>query len=145
MRCALYLILIRVAGRSKDKNVGNLSTVYYFYHMQHHQPGFIEDKQFDWQTAGEGIRRKIMAYDPSLMLVKVDFEQGAVGAVHKHPHVQITHIESGVFETEIAGEKKVLKAGDAFHILSNVDHGVVCLEKGVLIDVFSPMREDFLQ
>lgn len=107
-------------------------------------PGFIEDKQFEWQPAGDGIRRKIMSYDPSLMLVKVDFEQGAVGAVHKHVHVQITHIESGVFEVEIAGKKKVLKAGDGFHIASNVEHGVVCLEKGVLIDVFSPMREDFL-
>lgn len=109
-----------------------------------HQPGFIEDKQLEWQTVGDGIRRKIMAYDTSLMLVKVDFEQAAVGALHKHVHVQITHIESGVFEVEIAGDKKVLKAGDGFHIPSNVEHGVVCLEKGVLIDVFSPMREDFV-
>ena len=108
------------------------------------QTGFIENEQLEWQPAGDGIRRKIMAYDPSLMLVKVDFEQGAVGAVHKHVHVQITHIESGVFEVEIAGDKKVLKAGDGFHIASNVEHGVVCLEKGVLIDVFSPMRDDFL-
>mgnify|MGYP006200928741 FL=1 len=109
------------------------------------QNGFIEDNQLEWQPAGQGIRRKIMAYDPTLMLVKVDFEQGAVGAVHKHVHVQLTHIESGVFEVEIAGVKKVLKAGDGFHIPSNVEHGVVCLEKGVLIDVFSPMREDFIQ
>lgn len=109
-----------------------------------HLSGFIEDKEQEWQTAGEGIRRKIMAYDPSVMLVKVDFEQGAVGMLHKHMHVQITHIESGVFEVEIAGEKKVLKAGDGFHIPPDVEHGVVCLEKGLLIDVFSPMREDFL-
>lgn len=109
------------------------------------QTGFIENEQLEWQPAGEGIRRKIMAYDPSLMLVKVDFEQGAVGVVRKHVHVQLTHIESGVFEVEIAGVKKVLKAGDGFHIPSNVEHGVVCLEKGVLIDVFSPMRQDFIQ
>ena len=109
------------------------------------QTGFIENEQLEWQPAGEGIRRKIMAYDPSLMLVKVDFEQGAVGAVHKHVHVQLTHIDSGRFEVEIAGVKKVLNAGDGFHIPSNVEHGVVCLEKGILIDVFSPMREDFIQ
>ncbi|MEJ8819526.1 cupin domain-containing protein [Lacibacter sp. H407] len=109
------------------------------------QAGFIKNEQLEWQPAGDGIRRKIMAYDPSLMLVKVDFEQGAVGAVHKHVHVQLTHIESGVFEVEIAGERKVLTAGDGFHIPSNVEHGVVCLEKGILIDVFSPMREDFIQ
>ena len=110
-----------------------------------HKQGFIEDNQLEWQPAGEGIRRKIMAYDSSLMLVKVIFEKGGIGTVHKHVHVQMTHIESGVFEVEIAGEKKILKAGDGFHIPSNVEHGVVCLEKGVLIDVFSPMREDFLK
>ena len=109
-----------------------------------HQAIFIEDQQLHWQTAGQGLTRKIMAYDPSLMLVKVAFEQGAVGTVHKHMHVQITYIESGLFEVQIAGEKKILKQGDGFHVASNIEHGVVCLEKGVLIDVFSPMREDFL-
>jgi quercetin dioxygenase-like cupin family protein len=45
---------------------------------------------------------------------------------------------------QIGEMKKVLKAGDAFYIPPNSLHGVVCLEKGVLIDVFSPMREDFV-
>jgi len=40
-----------------------------------HQPGFIEDKQFKWEQVGEGVRRKVMAYENSLMLVKVDFDQ----------------------------------------------------------------------
>ena len=109
-----------------------------------HQPGFIEDKQFEWKKVGEGVRRKIMAYDNSLMLVKVDFEQDAISPLHQHYNVQITHIESGVFEVEMAGEKKILKTGDAFHVPSNIEDGVICLEKGVLINVFSPMREDFL-
>jgi len=107
--------------------------------------GFIEDKEIIWEQAAKGIRRKIITYDTSVMLVKVDFEQGAVGAVHHHVHVQMTHIESGVFEVEISGRKKILKAGDAFHIPSNAEHGVVCLEKGVFIEVFSPMREDFVK
>ena len=47
------------------------------------------------------------------------------------------------FEIEIDGVKQILKAGDVFHVPSNVIHGAVCLEKGVLVDVFSPMREDF--
>lgn len=53
-------------------------------------------------------------------------------------------MESGIFEVEIGGEKRVLKAGDGFLAPSNVPHGVVCLESGVLIDVFTPMREDFI-
>ena len=105
---------------------------------------FIENADIPWEVVGEGMKRKIMAYDDRLMLVKVEFETGGIGTVHQHHHTQITHVESGVFEIEIAGEKKILKAGDAFFIPPNVWHGAVCLEAGVLIDVFSPMREDFV-
>lgn len=86
-----------------------------------------------------------MSFDDRLMLVKVEFLAGGVGVLHQHPHTQITHIESGVFEVEIGEEKKVLKAGDCFYIPPNMLHGAVCLEAGVLIDVFSPMREDFFE
>jgi quercetin dioxygenase-like cupin family protein len=106
---------------------------------------FIYEKNIPWEVVGEGVRRKIIAYDEKMMLVRVEFETGGIGKVHQHPHIQITHVESGVFETEIAGEKKILKAGDAFYIPTMVWHGVVCQEAGVLIDAFSPMREDFLK
>jgi quercetin dioxygenase-like cupin family protein len=105
---------------------------------------FIENNDIAWEQVGEGLRRKIMAYDDSLMVVKVDFEKGAIGTLHQHFHTQITHIEKGVFEVEINGDKKVLKAGDAFFVPPNVIHGAVCLEAGVLIDVFSPKREEFI-
>lgn len=105
---------------------------------------FISDSDKEWEATGPGVQRKIMAYDESLMIVKVDFQKGSIGPLHQHYHIQITHIESGVFEVEIGGEKKVLKGGDVFYIPTNVIHGVVCLEAGVLIDVFSPMREDFI-
>jgi len=105
---------------------------------------FIENEEIAWEETGPGMKRKIMAYDERLMVVKVAFEKGAVGSLHHHHHTQITHIESGEFEVEIGGEKKILKKGDAFYIPPNVVHGAVCLEEGVLIDVFSPMREDFV-
>jgi quercetin dioxygenase-like cupin family protein len=105
---------------------------------------FIEDKDFQWQSVGNGVKRKIMAYDEKLMFVKVAFETGGIGALHQHYHSQITHIESGVFEVEIDGEKKILRGGDAYYIPSNLIHGCICLESGVLIDMFSPMREDFV-
>ena len=105
---------------------------------------FIENNEIAWEQMDTGIKRKVMAWDDKLMLVKVAFEKGGVGTLHQHYHTQISHVESGVFEVEIAGEKKVLKAGDAFYIPPNAIHGAVCLEAGVLIDVFSPMREDFV-
>jgi quercetin dioxygenase-like cupin family protein len=54
-------------------------------------------------------------------------------------------VHSGSFEVEVAGEKQVLNAGDVFFVPSNLIHGVVCLEAGMLLDVFSPMREDFIK
>ena len=106
---------------------------------------FIENRDIPWEFVAQGMRRKIMAYDENVMVVKVEFEKGAIGSLHQHYHTQISHVESGIFEIEIDGEKKVLSGGDAFYVPSNVVHGAVCLESGVLIDVFSPMREDFIQ
>ena len=106
---------------------------------------FIENDNIDWETVDKGVRRKIMAYDEKVMIVKVDFETGAIGALHSHYHTQITHIAKGAFEVEISGEKKVLKANDAFFVPADAVHGVVCLEAGELVDVFSPMREDFIK
>lgn len=106
---------------------------------------FIEDQQVPWEELGGGLRRKIMAYDKQLMLVKVAFEKGGIGALHEHYHSQISHVESGVFEITIDGEKQVLKAGDAYYIPPHVVHGALCLEAGVLVDVFSPYREDFVK
>jgi quercetin dioxygenase-like cupin family protein len=105
---------------------------------------FIQNDEVPWEITAPGIKRKIMSYDERLMVVKVQFEKGAVGTLHRHHHTQITHVESGSFEVEIGGGKKVLNSGDAFYIPPNVLHGAVCLTPGVLIDIFSPMREDFI-
>ena len=105
---------------------------------------FIKDSSLEWEVVNDLIKRKIMAYDESLMLVKAAFQKGGVGAIHHHYHSQITHIESGIFEVTIGDETKILKAGDSYYIPPNVPHGATALEEGLLIDVFSPMREDFV-
>jgi quercetin dioxygenase-like cupin family protein len=106
---------------------------------------FIEDELLPWEEVDPGVKRKIMAYDDNLMMVKVQFEKGGVGLLHHHYNSQISHVESGKFEIEINGNKRILTAGDAFYVPPNVLHGAVCLEAGTLIDVFSPMREDFIE
>lgn len=110
----------------------------------HNKEVFIENGSITWEETAHGIRRKIMAYDEKLMVVKVEFKRGGVGLLHQHYHSQITHVESGMFEVIISGERKVLQGGDAFYIPPHAEHGCICLEDGVLIDVFSPMREDFV-
>lgn len=97
-----------------------------------------------WEDAAPGIQRQIFGYDDRVMMVKVKFDKDAIGSIHEHPHTQVTYVESGVFETIIDGEKQLLKTGDGFCVPPNTLHGVVCLEAGVLIDVFSPHRADFI-
>jgi quercetin dioxygenase-like cupin family protein len=109
------------------------------------QEVFVANNSVEWQPMAEGVRRKILAYDEQLMMVRVSFEKGGIGSLHQHRHVQITNVESGKFEVEIGGKKSILQAGDAFYVPPNALHGCVCLEAGVLIDVFSPMREDFFE
>jgi len=105
---------------------------------------FVESDLIEWQIMAPGVKRKILSYDKNLMMVRVEFDKGGIGSLHQHYHIQMTNIEKGIFEVEISGVKKVLKAGDVFYVPSNLIHGVVCLEEGVLIDVFNPMREDFI-
>jgi len=96
------------------------------------------------QAVAEGVVRRVLAYSKDVMCVENTFEKGAVGSLHHHPHTQITYVVSGVFEFEIDGEKKVVRAGDTLLKTDGVEHGCVCLEAGVLLDIFSPMREDFV-
>lgn len=103
------------------------------------------DAAKDWEDLGDGVSRQIMGWDEKIMMVKVKFIKGAVGSPHQHIHSQVTHINSGKFEFTVDGEKIVVSAGDGLYIPPNVVHGAVCLEEGILIDVFSPVREDFLK
>lgn len=97
------------------------------------------------KPAGEGVLRKVLAYSDDLMLCELHFETGAIGSLHSHPHQQITYIVSGAFEFNVNGIKRIVRGGDSLYKEPNVVHGAVCLEAGVLLDVFTPMRDDFVQ
>ena len=101
-------------------------------------------KQMPSENPGPGITRQIMGYDGQLMIVKVKFEKGAVGTLHEHYHSQATYVASGKFELTIGDKKQILEAGDGYYVAPDELHGCVCLEEGILIDTFSPVRADFL-
>lgn len=105
---------------------------------------FIFESETNWLTVGEGVRRQILGFDEQMMMVKVEFQANAVGYVHSHEHRQCTYVASGIFEFRVGEETKIVKAGDGIYMEPNVPHGVKCLETGVLIDTFNPMRADFI-
>ncbi len=106
---------------------------------------FFETGKTEWVHLGGGVSRQIMGYDHRIMLVKVRFEKGAEGVAHRHPNVQNSYIAEGAFEVTIGDQTQLLRAGDSFFVPSDVVHGVRCTEAGVLIDVLSPAREDFIK
>lgn len=105
---------------------------------------FCSAQEMEWEDLGGGVSRKILGWDNQIMMVKVKFEKGAEGSPHRHFHTQATYCAEGRFEFTIGDEKKIVNAGDGVYIEPNILHGAVCLENGVLVDVFSPVREDFL-
>jgi len=113
--------------------------------MKKHSEIYIRDDEQSWDHTDIGVKRKILAYNEDLMLVKVAFEAGAIGTQHQHIHTQTTCLLSGKFEVTIDGKTEILNAGDSFYVPPASMHGVVCLEAGILLDAFNPRREDFLK
>lgn len=97
-----------------------------------------------YQDLGGGVSRRVLAHQPDQMIVEVRFEQDAQGAVHAHPHVQSTYVLSGSFRFVIDGEPVTVNQGDTITFLRDQMHGCTCLAAGSLLDIFTPMREDFL-
>ena len=103
----------------------------------------------DWdkvesQTIGEGMRRQ-MVIGQKIMVCRFTFDPHVVTPEHTHPHEQVTMVMKGRAKFTISGEERIVKAGDVLHFPSHNLHGATMLdEEVVLIDVFSPIREDFL-
>ena len=100
---------------------------------------------FPTVATGENIVRQVLSDHEQLMVVAFRFSaEGAIGALHNHPHIQSTYVESGRFRFTLGDETREVGQGDSFVIPSGQTHGCVCLEPGTLVDCFTPRRDDFL-
>ena len=89
-------------------------------------------------------KRRVLAHGQEMMMVENEFAPGDTAPEHTHPHSQITYVIRGALEFTLEGETVVLREGDSVYIAPNAVHGAVAVENSLLIDVFAPMREDFL-
>jgi quercetin dioxygenase-like cupin family protein len=101
-------------------------------------------KDAELETVAPGLSRRVGAYNDNLMVVEVHFEAGVTAPLHHHIHEQITYVMSGKFEFTVGDETYVVVAGDSLYKQPNIEHGATCLEAGMLLDVFTPHRADFL-
>lgn len=107
---------------------------------------YTENREVTAKDLGGGVTRKILSYSENLMAVELHFKKGSVGAKHSHPHEQIGYIVSGslIYQEEGCADKK-LQPGDTYYVKPDAVHGIEVLEDTVLLDIFTPMRKDFVE
>lgn len=105
---------------------------------------FVPHNRTEGIDCGGHVERRILAYCDELMCVENHFETGAVGAVHHHPHTQITYVVFGRFRFTVGEKTYEVGPGDTLLKQDGIPHGCVCLEAGILLDIFTPMRRDFV-
>ncbi|MHA1143548.1 MAG: cupin domain-containing protein [Candidatus Helarchaeota archaeon] len=92
----------------------------------------------------DGIYRKTLVNDKELMLVHFRLIKDTILPLHSHPHVQAGYVVSGKLEFWEADEKYILEKGDSYIVNANIEHGAKIIEDAIVIDSFSPRREDYL-
>lgn len=105
---------------------------------------FIENHAVIPTECGDGVSRRILGTGGTLMMVEVTFRRGGVGTPHTHVHEQVSYVAKGSFDFTLDGITRRLRVGDSVYIPSGAMHGTVALEDSVIVDVFTPIREDFL-
>jgi quercetin dioxygenase-like cupin family protein len=96
------------------------------------------------EAPAAGIERR-MVVGNGLMICRLRFDPHVVTAIHRHPHEQMTLVERGRVRFYIEDDERIAGPGDVLHFPSNIRHGATMLDdEVVLVDIFTPIREDFL-
>lgn len=102
-----------------------------------------EDKN-PWIEIAPGIKRRTITSGATMYQMRAQLDAGSRLPEHSHPQEQIAHVVSGRIRMFVGGTAHELKSGDAIYLPGNVPHGVETLEDTVVIDTFSPPRNDYL-
>ena len=105
---------------------------------------FAKHGREGYKTALPGIRMKTLCYGARTLMTEIALKQGSVLPLHSHPHEQTGYLVKGHIRLRIGEHEHDVKAGDSWCIPSGREHGVVTLEDSTAVEVFSPVREDYL-
>ncbi|MGH8092072.1 MAG: cupin domain-containing protein [Chthoniobacterales bacterium] len=104
----------------------------------------VSEQENPWVEIAPGIRRRTITAGASMYQMRAELEAGSRLPEHAHPQEQIAHVIKGRLKLILAGVPHELTAGDALYIASNVPHRGETIEDTVVIDTFSPPRDDYL-
>ena len=105
---------------------------------------FRFNRDVEAKEAAPGILRKALNHSDQMMLCEFTLDKGAVIPNHTHPHEQMSYVVSGRFRYTIGDETREVGPGDTALVPSDVPHKVEVLEDTKAIDIFLPVREDYL-
>ena len=92
----------------------------------------------------DGIQRKTLVHGDKTLMTEFLLEKGRVLPVHQHPHEQIGYLVSGKMKISIGKKDYVVSPGDSWVIPGSTEHGADIIEDSVAVEVFTPVREDYL-
>ncbi len=98
----------------------------------------------NYQSPVDGIQLKTLTYGEKVSMVEFKMEKDKQLPLHDHPHEQIGYLVSGRIELTIGDQVYEVKPGDGWCIPGGVPHGASLIEDSIAIEVFSPLREDYL-
>jgi quercetin dioxygenase-like cupin family protein len=104
----------------------------------------VEGVTVDATQPEPGLARRVGAFNDKLFLAEHRMEKGWVGAAHSHPHDQMVYVISGHLRVAAGGRTFDVKSGDSFAVRGGVEHQASAVEASLVIDVFTPCREDYL-
>lgn len=105
---------------------------------------FYKRNEKDYRNLGEGVKIKTLVYGDKTHLTEFRLKKGSAVVSHSHPHEQTGYLVSGRMRLVIGEETHEVEPGDSWSIPGQVEHSGEILADSVAIEVFSPLREDYL-
>jgi len=105
---------------------------------------FYKRQNGGYKQALVGISQKTLVYGKETLLTEFKLSEGSLLPKHNHPHEQTGYLVSGRILLSVGDEEFEAKPGDSWCIPANVEHGALILEDSVAVEIFSPVRADYL-
>jgi|SRR5215469_9613876 len=91
-----------------------------------------------------GLTRRVMAYNDKLFLAEHEMTKGWAGSIHRHPHDQIVYVVRGHLRVICQDAIFEVRRGDSFVVRGGIEHGASAIEDSLVVDVFTPCRQDYI-
>lgn len=106
---------------------------------------FVKGDQAGQVEMASGVLRRTLGHGEEMLLAEFTAAAAAEVPTHSHPHAQVGYVVRGGMRLSISEETQTVKAGDSYYIPGDVPHAAVMLEDTVVVDVFHPPRQDYLE